>query len=52
MATLDHLCIKDMHRATFQVKLDGLVATENIMTYQVKGPTKDCELTTILHPQR
>jgi cation diffusion facilitator CzcD-associated flavoprotein CzcO len=52
VATSDHLCIKDLYKATFQVKLDGLVATEIIMTYRVKGPAKDYESTTILTPQR
>jgi hypothetical protein len=52
VATSDHLCIKDLYKATFQVKLDGLVATEIIMTYRVKGPAKDYESTTILTPER
>jgi hypothetical protein len=51
VATSDHLCIKDLYKATFQVTLDGLGATEIVMTYRVKGPTKDYESTTILTPQ-
>jgi hypothetical protein len=52
VATSDHLCIKDLYQATFKVKLDGLAATEIIMTYRVKGPAKDYESTTILTPQQ
>ena len=51
VATSDHLCIKDLYSATFQVKLDGLSATEIIMKYRVQGPAKDYESTTILMPQ-
>lgn len=50
VATSDHLCIKDLYRANFQVKLNGLMATKVIMTYRVKGPNKDYESTTTLTP--
>ena len=52
VATSDHLCIKDLYSAKFQVKLDGLAATEIIITYRVKGPSKDYESTTYLTPLR
>ena len=51
VATNDHLCIKDLYKANFQIKLDGLAATEVIITYRVKGPAKDYESTTIMRPQ-
>ena len=50
-ATSDHLCIKDLYSATFRVKLNGLSASEIIIKYRVKGPSKDYESTTILKPQ-
>lgn len=50
-ATSDHLCIKDLYSATFRVKLSGISATEIIIKYRVKGPSKDYESTTILRPQ-
>jgi len=50
-ATSDHLCIKDLYSATFRVKLNGTSATEIIIKYRVKGPSKDYESTTILRPQ-
>ncbi|KAL3779630.1 hypothetical protein ACHAW5_000596 [Stephanodiscus triporus] len=49
-ATSDHLCIKDLYSATFRVKLKGLSASEIIIKYRVKGPSKDYESTTILKP--
>jgi hypothetical protein len=49
-ATSDHLCIKDLYSATFRVKLNGISATEIIIKYRVKGPSKDYESTTILRP--
>jgi hypothetical protein len=51
VASSDHLCIKDLYSANFQVKLDGLSATEIIITYRVKGPAKDYESTTIMTPK-
>ena len=50
-ATSDHLCIKDLYSATFRVKLNGLSASEIIIKYRVKGPSKDYESTTVLKPQ-
>ena len=50
VATSDHLCIKDLYMARFEVKLNGLAATSIKMTYRVKGPTKDYESTTTLSP--
>eukprot|EP00579_Thalassiosira_antarctica_P032160 CAMPEP_0201993598 /NCGR_PEP_ID=MMETSP0905-20130828/1762_1 /ASSEMBLY_ACC=CAM_ASM_000554 /TAXON_ID=420261 /ORGANISM="Thalassiosira antarctica, Strain CCMP982" /LENGTH=734 /DNA_ID=CAMNT_0048548461 /DNA_START=64 /DNA_END=2264 /DNA_ORIENTATION=- len=44
-ATSDHLCIKDLYSATFRVKLNGLSASEVIIKYRVKGPSKDYEST-------
>ena len=49
-ATSDHLCIKDLYSANFRVKLDGLSASEVIIKYRVKGPSKDYESTTVLKP--
>lgn len=49
-ATSDHLCIKDLYSATFRVKLNGLSASEIIIKYRVKGPSKDYESTTVLKP--
>jgi cation diffusion facilitator CzcD-associated flavoprotein CzcO len=49
-ATSDHLCIKDLYRGTFQVYLDGISANKVIMTYRVKGPSKDYESVTVLTP--
>jgi hypothetical protein len=49
-ATSDHLCIKDLYSANFRVKLDGLSASEIIIKYRVKGPSKDYESTTVLKP--
>ena len=51
-ATSDHLCIKDLYSATFRVKLNGLSASEIVIKYRVKGPSKDYESTTILKPQQ
>ena len=51
VATSDHLCIKDLYKAKFEIRLDGLAATHLKITYQVKGPTKDYESTTILSPK-
>eukprot|EP00934_Nitzschia_sp_Nitz4_P007791 Nitzschia sp. Nitz4//scaffold83_size84149//6316//8325//NITZ4_005162-RA/size84149-processed-gene-0.69-mRNA-1//1//CDS//3329558911//7781//frame0 len=51
IATSDHLCIKDLYKAHFRVKLNGMEATELEMTYRVKGPKKDYESTTILTPK-
>lgn len=51
-ATSDHLCIKDLYSATFRVKLIGLSASEIIIKYRVKGPSKDYESTTILKPKK
>jgi cation diffusion facilitator CzcD-associated flavoprotein CzcO len=51
VATSDHLCIKDLYKGKFKVKLDGLKATEVIISYRVKGPAKDYEATTFLTPQ-
>jgi len=48
IASNDHLCIKDLYLGTFRVKLDGLTATEIIITYRVEGPAKDYESTTIM----
>jgi hypothetical protein len=50
-ATSDHLCIKDLYSATFRVKLNGLSASEIVIKYRVRGPSKDYESTTILKPQ-
>lgn len=50
VATNDHLCVKDLYKANFRVKLDGLAATEVIITYRVQGPAKDYESTTIMRP--
>ena len=52
VATSDHLCIKDLYSANFQIRLDGLAATEIVMTYRVRGPAKDYESTTILTPKQ
>lgn len=49
-ATSDHLCIKDLYSANFRVKLDGLSASEIVIKYRVKGPSKDYESTTVLKP--
>ncbi|KAG7342502.1 Dimethylaniline monooxygenase [Nitzschia inconspicua] len=51
-ATSDHLCIKDLYRGKFQIKLDGLKATEVVITYRVKGPSKDYEATTVMTPHK
>jgi hypothetical protein len=51
VATADHLCIKDLYKANFQVKLNGLTGTEIIITYRVKGPAKDYESITVLKPK-
>ncbi len=51
VATSDHLCIKDLYQARFEIWLDGLAATHLQITYRVKGPTKDYESTTILTPK-
>jgi lysine/ornithine N-monooxygenase len=51
VATSDHLCIKDLYKARFEIWLDGLAATHLQITYRVKGPTKDYESTTILTPK-
>lgn len=51
VATSDHLCIKDLYMARFEIRLDGLAATHLQITYRVKGPTKDYESTTILTPK-
>ena len=51
VATNDHLCVKDLYKANFRIKLDGLTASEVIITYRVKGPSKDYESTTIMTPQ-
>ena len=51
-ATSDHLCIKDLYSATFRVKFNGLSASEIIIKYRVKGPSKDYESTTNLKPHR
>ncbi|KAL3938850.1 MAG: hypothetical protein SGBAC_006327, partial [Bacillariaceae sp.] len=48
IASNDHLCIKDLYQGTFRVKLDGLTATDVIITYRVEGPAKDYESTTIM----
>jgi cation diffusion facilitator CzcD-associated flavoprotein CzcO len=50
VATSDHLCIKDLYKAKFQVRLEGLKATEIIISYRVKGPAKDYEATTLMTP--
>ena len=46
----DHLCIKDMYNARFEVDLDGLSANHIQMQYNVKGPAKDYCALTILTP--
>jgi cation diffusion facilitator CzcD-associated flavoprotein CzcO len=51
VATSDHLCIKDLYKGTFEIVLDGLGASEIIMTYRVKGPAKDYESVTYLWPK-
>jgi hypothetical protein len=51
VATNDHLCVKDLYKAKFRIKLDGLTASEVIITYRVKGPSKDYESTTIMTPK-
>jgi Flavin-binding monooxygenase-like/Family of unknown function (DUF6314) len=51
VATSDHLCIKDLYKGKFKVKLDGLKATEIVISYRVKGPAKDYEATTFMTPQ-
>ena len=51
VASNDHLCIKDLYKANFQIKLDGLSAKEIIITYRVKGPAKDYESTTVMTPK-
>ena len=50
VATNDHLCVKDLYKANFRVKMDGLAATEVIITYRVQGPAKDYESTTVMRP--
>eukprot|EP00536_Pseudo-nitzschia_multiseries_P010042 jgi/Psemu1/202233/e_gw1.294.55.1 len=50
VATNDHLCIKDLYKGNFRIKLDGITATEVVITYRVKGPAKDYESTTIMKP--
>jgi hypothetical protein len=50
VATSDHLCIKDLYKGDFKIKLDGLKATELVITYRVKGPAKDYEATTHMTP--
>jgi cation diffusion facilitator CzcD-associated flavoprotein CzcO len=50
VATNDHLCIKDLYTANFRIKLDGLAATEVVITYRVRGPAKDYESTTTMRP--
>jgi hypothetical protein len=50
IAGADHLCIKDLYDAKFQVELDGLAARRVLMKYAVGGPAKDYEALTILTP--
>jgi hypothetical protein len=50
VATNDHLCVKDLYKGNFKIKLDGLAATEVIITYRVRGPSKDYESTTVMRP--
>jgi hypothetical protein len=50
VATSDHLCIKDLYKANFKIKLEGVKATELIISYRVKGPAKDYEAVTVMAP--
>jgi dimethylaniline monooxygenase (N-oxide forming) len=50
VATSDHLCIKDLYKGTFEIRLDGIGATQVTITYRVKGPQKDYESVTELRP--
>jgi hypothetical protein len=50
LATSDHICIQDLYKGTFQIRFDGLGASEIRMTYHVKGPKKDYESVTTLRP--
>lgn len=50
LASSDHLCIKDLYKGTFQIKLEGIRAKEIMMIYHVKGPKKDYESVTYLSP--
>jgi len=50
VATSDHLCIKDLYKANFKIKLEGTKAVEIVISYRVKGPAKDYEATTIMMP--
>ena len=50
IATSDHLCIKDLYKANFKIKLEGVKATELIISYRVKGPSKDYEAVTVMSP--
>ena len=50
VATNEHLCVKDLYKANFRIKMDGLAATEVIITYRVRGPAKDYESTTVMRP--
>ncbi|KAL3906607.1 MAG: hypothetical protein SGILL_009201, partial [Bacillariaceae sp.] len=52
VATSDHLCIKDLYKGNFKIKLDGTKATELVITYRVKGPAKDYEATTYMTPSK
>eukprot|EP00980_Cylindrotheca_fusiformis_P004226 scaffold918_cov126-Cylindrotheca_fusiformis.AAC.5 len=51
VASNDHLCIKDLYKANFQIKMNGLTATEIVITYRVKGPAKDYKSTTVMTPK-
>lgn len=46
VATNDHLCIKDLYKATFKIRFGGIGASEISMIYRVKGPSKDYESVT------
>jgi len=50
VATSDHLCINDLYRGTFKIAFDGVGARDINMTYRVKGPAKNYESVTYLHP--
>ena len=52
VATSDHLCIKDLYKGNFKIKLDGLKATDLVITYRVRGPAKDYEASTYMTPSK
>jgi len=49
-ATSDHLCINDLYKGTFRMEVNGIMASQVEMEYNVKGPEKDYTAITTLVP--